>query len=59
MFIKQIRMQDGILNGIDQNLVNLQSINTINIMIGIQIRGINLIKEKKVILRMAKLESFL
>jgi hypothetical protein len=36
----------GILIGKDLNLVSLQNINTTNIMIGIVIVGINLMKEK-------------
>jgi hypothetical protein len=50
MFIKQIEMQVGILNGIDQNLVSLQNINSINIMIGTVIVGINLMTEKMLII---------
>jgi hypothetical protein len=36
----------GTLNGTDQNRVSLQNINTTNIMIGIVIVGINLMKKK-------------
>jgi hypothetical protein len=43
---KLIEMQVGILIGKDRNLVSLQNINTINIMIGIVIVGINLMTEK-------------
>ena len=43
MFIWQIKMLVGILNGVDQNRVNLLNINIINIMIGILILGIDLI----------------
>jgi hypothetical protein len=46
IYIKQIEMQVGILNGIGQNLVSLQNISLINIMIGIVIVGINLMTEK-------------
>jgi len=50
----------GILNGIDQNLVNLQSINLTNITIGIVTAGIKLINEKiKTIQTMVRLESYL
>jgi hypothetical protein len=52
-------MQVGILNGIDQNLVSLQNINSINIMIGTVILGINLMTEKMlIILNTVKLENF-
>ena len=47
---KQIELQVGILNGIDQSLVSLQNINSINIMIGIVILGINLMTEKMLII---------
>ena len=54
---KLIDLQVGILNGIDQSLVNLQNINSINIMIGIVILGINLMKKK--VQRMVKFENYL
>ena len=47
MFTKLIKMLVGILIGKDQNLVSLQNINTTNIMIGIVIVGINLMKNRK------------
>jgi hypothetical protein len=60
MFTKLIDLQVGILNGIDQSLVSLQNINSINIMIGIVILGINLIKEiMLMILIMVKFENYL
>ena len=54
---KQIEMQVGILNGIDQSLVSLQNINSINTMIGIVMLGINLMKKKD--LNMVKFENYL
>jgi hypothetical protein len=42
MFIVLIKMQDGILNGIIQNLVNLQNMKKDNFMIGTAIVGIDL-----------------
>jgi hypothetical protein len=41
IYIKQIKWLDGILNGIEVSLVNLQNTNLINIMIGIVIVGTN------------------
>jgi hypothetical protein len=59
MLILQIKVQVGILNGIGQNLVNLQNIKKVNIMIGIVIVGINLIYHKiKMIQLMVKLENY-
>jgi hypothetical protein len=47
MFTKaNIEMLVGTLNGIDQNLVSLQNINTTNTMIGTVIVGINLMTER-------------
>ena len=52
-------MQIGILNGKEQNLVNLQNINLINITIGIVIVQINLMLEKILMtLIMVKLENY-
>ena len=45
------------LNGIDQNRVSLQNINSINIMIGIVILGIKFMTKK--VLIMVKFESYL
>jgi hypothetical protein len=59
MYIKQMLMPVGIFNGIFQSLVNLHSIIKANIMTGIVMGGIDLIKEKKGILLMEKLESCL
>ena len=59
-FTKQIDKLVGTLNGIGLNLVSLQNINTINIMIGIVMVGINLMKEKiKMILTMVRFENYL
>ena len=46
IFHLQIKLQDGILIGIILSLVNLQNIKKASIMIGIMILGINLIKNK-------------
>ena len=46
MFIVLIKMQVGILNGISQNLVNLQNMKKDNFMIGTAIVGIDLTLKK-------------
>ena len=45
IFILQTQMQVGIFNGIIVNPVSLQNIKKVNIMIGIVIVGIDLIKD--------------
>jgi len=60
MFIKQIKWQVGILIGKEVNRVSLQNINTINIMIGIVIVGINLMTEKTLTIQStAEFENYL
>ena len=59
MFIKLMQMLAGIFNGIIVNLVNLHNITKDNIMTGIVMVGIDPIKDSKVILLMARLESYL
>ena len=46
MYIWQIKMLVGILNGIFQKVDNLQYIEKVNIMVGIVILGITFIKKK-------------
>ena len=59
MFIKQMPGRVGIFIGIIVSLVNLLNMKKANIMIGIVMVGINLIKDKKEIHQMEKLENYL
>jgi len=59
MFIEQMLVLVGIINGTIQSLVSLQNIKKVSIMIGIVIVGIDHIKEKLMIHRMVKLENYL
>ena len=58
-YLLLIKTQGGILNGIEQNLVNLQSINLINITIGIVTVQISLMLKKILMIpNMVKLENY-
>jgi len=57
MYTKQMQELVGTLNGKEVSLVSLQNINTINIMIGIVMVGINLMKKKD--LTLVKFENYL